>query len=158
MRMSDAGNPYLNEALNEALGQRRLRLLLRSEVLQHVRELLPVVECLLQVTKSRVSMLCTVSPLPSPFPLYCSWCPRPASRERTWNSWWLLKSSTSTVFSCDTKRCLSNSCRILVRIAETGMSREYICWISGDCYAPPSVPFLLLLHIYPSICHSKLLW
>lgn len=51
--------------------------------------------------------------------------------DRTWNSAWLWKSNISTTYNWFTYRCLSNSCRIFVRSADTGIFNEYICWISG---------------------------
>lgn len=39
--------------------------------------------------------------------------------------------NTSTVGSCSTYLCLSNSCLILVRNRATGILREYMVWISG---------------------------
>lgn len=53
--------------------------------------------------------------------------------DRTWNSAWLWNSNISTTDNWFTYRCLSNSCRIFVRSADTGIFNEYICWISGAC-------------------------
>jgi hypothetical protein len=70
---------------------------------------------------------------------------------RTWYSWWLLKSSTSTVLIWLTYRCRSNSWRILVRSAETGRFSEYMVWTSGACRVLLALGMLL-----PCVCVHEL--
>lgn len=69
-----ADGTNLNEALNEVLRQSRLRILLRSEILQHVRELFPEVQRFLQRTQSQriarqFQYSCIRSIASCPFPL-----------------------------------------------------------------------------------------
>jgi len=107
------------ETTNKVTRQLRLRILLLPEVLEHMRQLFPVIECFLLV----VPLISTPSvPIPSPFT-------SPAAQvviARTWNSICDFVISTSTVCNCCTYLCLSNSCRIFVRIVETGRLSEYI--------------------------------
>jgi hypothetical protein len=74
--------PYLDETLDEVLGQRRLGVLLGAEVLEDVGELLPEVEGFLCRQKVNV------------------WLVSGKRRKCTWYSWWELNRRTSTVFNC----------------------------------------------------------
>jgi hypothetical protein len=74
--------PYLDETLDEVLGQCRLGVLLGAEVLEDVGELLPEVEGFLSRQKVNV------------------WLVSGKRRKCTWYSWWELNSRTSTVFNC----------------------------------------------------------
>lgn len=73
-------------------------------------------------------------------------------RGRTWYSALFFMRRTSTTGILFTNRCFSNSCRIRVRIVETGMGMLYIRWMSGAC---PQSPISRRSHYITTYKHQK---